>query len=109
MAAFVTVAVEPHDALPEGAVARWKVAGPARAVTRVEYTSDDGLEGHWQVWACDAEGALRSAEAVLVDDSSAGLSWLIHGGTHGLRLQHDATGERVAEAYVLLADEADLG
>lgn len=109
MAAFVTVTVEPHDALPEGAVARWKVAGPARLVTRLAYTSDDGVEGLWQVWACDDDGILRPAEAVLVDDSSAGLSWLIHGGAHGLRLQHDATGERVAEAYVLLADEADLG
>lgn len=109
MAGFVTVAVEPHAALPDGAVARWKVAGSPREALLVRYESDDGLEGEWQVWSCDADGRLGPAHAVWVDDSSAGLSWLLYGGDHGLRLRHVATGVEVAEAWVLLDPSALIG
>ena len=81
----------------------------AQAVSLVQYESDDGLDGVWQVWACDAAGNHGEARAVLVDDSSAGLSWLVHGGDHGLRLRHEATDTLVAEAWLLLDEDALLG
>ena len=109
MAQFETVTVEPHAALPDGAVARWKVAGPARTVARVDYESDDGEPGVWQVWACDARDQLLPARAVQVDDSSAGVSWLVCGGDHGLRLRHETSGVVVAEPWLLLDDGALVG
>ena len=38
-----------------------------------------------------------------MEDSSDGSAWLIAGGTHGLVLEHEETGTRVREPYLVLS------
>jgi hypothetical protein len=103
-ATFIDIVVEPHAALRDGCSIRFKAQGETRPVHHVRYEPDDGPEGIWQVFACDPDG-LQPARATVVDDSSAGLSVLIWGGTLGLRLRHEPDGMEVAEPYLLLAQE----
>jgi hypothetical protein len=102
--AFVSIDVEPGPASADGVSLRFKQAGDPRTVSELPYESEDGLEGTWRVWAVDgADEAGRDATAVLVDDSSDGVAWLIVGGRHGLVLEHAATRERRREPYLLLS------
>lgn len=101
---FLSIAVDPHPDLPGGCSQRFKAQGDTRPVHRVRYEPDEGPEGIWQVFACDPHG-LHAANATVVDDSSAGLSVLIWGGTLGLRLRHAESGRVLAEPYLLLAPE----
>jgi hypothetical protein len=110
--AFVTVLVEEHDALPDGCCLRFKRVGEPRAVTRVMYEpeGEDGV-AVWRVEAVEEGGGVGVASAVTVEDSSAGVSTLVFGGSWGLRLRREGEGggeERVAEAYLLLAEGAVL-
>jgi hypothetical protein len=106
-AEFVHVDVEAGPASEDGLSLRWKRAdgGGERVVGELPYESEDGRGGLWRVMAADdAEGArTRAARAVLVEDSSDGVAWLVVGGSHGLVLEHAESGERVWEAYLLLA------
>ncbi len=114
--AFVTVLVEEHDALPEGCCMRFKRVGEPRAVWRVMYEREGATPGvaPWRVESADEGGTAGVAWAVPVEDSSAGVSTLVYGGTWGLRLRPeleagDTGGGVVAEAYLLLAASAVLG
>jgi hypothetical protein len=102
---FVLVEVEPGASSEDGVSLRFKVAGDERVVHEVPYESEDGQAGRWRVFATsDADGMERAdARAVLVDDSSDGVAWLVFGGTHGLVLEHSETGATVREPYLLLS------
>jgi hypothetical protein len=106
-AEFVHVDVEPGHASEDGLSLRWKraAAGGDRLVGELPYESEDGRSGLWRVRAADDAEATRThaARAVLVEDSSDGVAWLVVGGRYGLVLEHAEGGERVWEAYLLLA------
>lgn len=106
---FVNVQVEEHDALPEGCCLRFRAQSAGRAVARIAYESEAGVGGGWSVEGRASDGTLVAATAFEVDDSSAGTSLLIVGGDHGLRLTSIATGETIAEAYLLLGLDCVLG
>lgn len=76
-------------------------AGPRRA-RGLQRRPDGTLDAAAPAWACP------------VEDSGAGVSWLVYGGNAGLWLAPDAASEpdlsdsrQVVEAYVLV-DRADL-
>ena len=104
---FVSVEVEPGPASEGGLSMRFKAAGETREVSVVPYESEGGLDGEWEVYACDDEAGSvrRPATATLVDDSSDGASWLVAGGAHGLWLVHPS-GVSAREPYLLLASGA---
>ena len=106
---FVDIAVEPHDALPDGCSMRFKPIGSmdeVRPIGRIRYESEDGLGGIWTVEAIFSDGNRGPARTVPVEDSSAGSSNLVFGGDFGLRLTSLETGAEVAEPFLLLADSA---
>jgi hypothetical protein len=113
--AFVTVLVEEHEALPQGCVMRFKRVGQPRAVARVMYEPEADARGAavWRVEAIEEGGSVGQAWAVTVEDSSAGVSTLVYGGSWGLRLRREdedggGGGGEVAEAYLLLVEGAVL-
>ncbi len=99
--AFVEVLVDPTPALPLGCCLRYKAESAVRLVRHVRYEPDDGVEGVWAVCGVSAQGETASAQAVQVEDSGAGTSWLIWGGAAGLRLTR--AGVAIAETHLLLA------
>jgi hypothetical protein len=103
---FVDIAVEPHEALPDGCSMRFKAHGEVRPIGRIRYESEDGIGGIWSVEALSSSGERLAARTVPVEDSSAGSSNLVFGGDHGLRLTSLETGAEVAEPFLLLADSA---
>jgi hypothetical protein len=109
---FVEVYVEPCAAATDGREQRFRrVPGTAeREVRRVRYEAEDGTEGMWAVVAVDDEaaGAVRPARAYTVEDSSEGTVWLVVGGLHGLRLEHEDTGVTASEPYLLLGRAVPL-
>ena len=102
--AFVDIAVEPHEALPDGCSMRFKAHGEVRPIRRIRYESEDGVGGTWAVEAIFSDGTRAPARTVPVEDSSAGSSNLIFGADHGLRLTSLDTGAEVAEPFLLLSD-----
>ena len=108
--AFVTVLVEEHEALPDGCCMRFKRVGEPRPVTRVMYETEGADDvAVWRVEAADEGGGVGVASAVTVEDSSAGVSTLVFGGSWGLRLRREGKdGDGVAEPYLLLAAGAVL-
>lgn len=109
--AFVTVLVEEHEELPQGCVMRFKRVGEPRAVSRVMYEAEGDTRGAavWRVEAVDEGGGVGQAWAVTVEDSSAGVSTLVYGGSWGLRLRREeGGGGEVAEGYLLLVEGAVL-
>jgi hypothetical protein len=102
---FVTVMVDEHAAIPDGCCMRFKAVGGARVVKRVRL-DDDPSSGAWEVEAATLSGDAAPAIGVLVEDSSAGLSMLVYGAEHGLRLRPTSGGSVVAEPYLLLAERA---
>jgi hypothetical protein len=108
---YIDVAVEEHDAIPDGCELRFHAVGAARPVLRLRYEPLIGAEGDFDVVAVDAAGVETPAQAVPVDDSGAGTSTLIYGGAHGLRLRRvgAVAGDVIPEPYLLLADESIIG
>jgi hypothetical protein len=102
--AFVDIAVEPHDQLPDGCSMRFKAHGQVRPIDRIRYESEDGIGGVWAVEALSAGEKRSPARTVPVEDSSAGSSNLVFGGDLGLRLRSLETGTEVAEPFLLLSD-----
>jgi hypothetical protein len=102
--AFVDIAVEPHEALPEGCSMRFKAHGAVRPIDRIRYESEGGVGGTWTVEAVSSDGTRRPGRTAPVEDSSAGSSNLVFGGDHGLRLTSLETGTEVAEPFLLLSD-----
>jgi hypothetical protein len=108
---FVDVFVEPCECAQDGLVLRFMLAGAEpKTIARVRYEHDDGREGWWTVRGALDEDAQRTdvARAALVQDSSAGTSLLVEGGTHGLVLERDGDEERVRVPYLLLSERAEV-
>jgi GTP cyclohydrolase II len=104
---FVDVCVEAHTALPDGLMLRFKAAPEARttAVSRVDYAPEDAdVAGPFRVEGRDADDRPCPAQAITVEDSAAGVSVLVYGGDHGLRLfdERDPAAPPRAEPYLLL-------
>jgi hypothetical protein len=111
MSRFVDVHLEPCAAAEDGLSMRFKAAGePPRSVTEVPYESEDGVDGRWRVFAIDRDeaAAIAPATAILVEDSSDGVAWLVVGGAAGLRLAHPS-GATAREPYLMLSKTSDLG
>jgi hypothetical protein len=106
---FLTILVEEHPALPDGCCMRFKLAGEPRPVRRLHYELPDGPGSQeWLVAGADAADGPTAALAVPVEDSGAGLSVLVYGAEHGLRLRPASGGASTAEPYLLLAAESIL-
>ena len=104
---FIWVEVEPCDCCPDGLSLRFKRAGSERVITRVAFSTDDGLDGMWAVCGLNADDGTARCEALasLVEDSSEGTTLLVVGGAFGLRLEHESSGRVAREAYLVLARE----
>lgn len=102
-AQFVDVAIEPTLALPESLYMRWKASSAPREVRRVRYAADDGWEGTCEVHGLTASGEVLSALVCEVEDSAAGTSCLVWGGTGGIVLKMQ--GHSAVEPYLLLAPD----
>lgn len=113
MASFIEVDVEPGPAHEDGVSLRFKRTdgGVARALTWVRYESESGLDGRWSVFTAHTAAGPHApgAQATQVDDSSDGVTWLIHGGAHGLVLRHDETGAEERAPYLVLALSSAMG
>ena len=108
--AFVTIDVQPGEGCEDGILLRFRTAGDPFAIESVPYESEAGLAGEWRLHAIDDADAAdrRPAKAVLVEDSSDGIAWLVAGGSHGLLLVHAQTGQELREPYLLLARTTPL-
>lgn len=85
---------------------RFRATGDARPIDAVRYEADSGTSGQWQVVGVDEGGAELPATTMPVDDSGAGTSFLVVGGSWGLRLSFPETGETSWAPYLLLAPSA---
>lgn len=99
--------VDAHDAVPEGCSRRFKTRGAALTVTRIYWESDDGDEGPFDVVGLTADDTEIAAQRVDIEDSSAGISVLVYGGDHGLRLRWVGPGAprgpaEIVEPYVVV-------
>jgi hypothetical protein len=108
---FIDVVVEPDAELTEDLYLRFKLVTGANAspVTRVRYTSDEGLSGEWAVIGRAENGAQIAATVAKVEDSSAGVSLLVLGGVHGVRLSLLDSEVYEVLPYLLLSEEDILG
>ena len=117
---FVDVHVEGADDCAEACL-RFRAIGETRAAVRVRWSPEDGDDarsgpGWYRVYARDEQGTHGLAQAVLVEDSSAGVAMLVVGGVCGLWLarEDDDAGQAgiagvapcYAEPYLLLARDA---
>ena len=102
---FIDIIVDSHPELPEGLCLRWKADGEPVPVRALLFEPDDGPDGVWTVVGVGPDGE-SAAQAVTVNDSSAGISTLVWGGAHGLllRLTTDPT-VLAREPYLLLAPD----
>ena len=110
---FVEVEVDAGPAHEDGLSLRFKRAddAPPRAVTWVQYESEQGLEGRWRLHAAHAPDADHElgVTAVLVEDSSDGAVWLLAGGRHGIVLEHEETGDRERAPYLVVSQRTAMG
>jgi hypothetical protein len=108
---FIDVVLEPDAELSEDLYLRFKLVAGTKAspVTRVRYTSDEGLSGEWAVLGRAEQGAVVVAMVAKVEDSSAGVSMLVMGGLHGVRLSLYGSEACVVLPYLLLSEEDILG
>lgn len=102
-ARFVDVDVVQHDAIPDDVLLRFKLAGEPRPLPRLFYEPETGPDVWCRVEGRDEDEAPVPAMVVEVEDSSAGISALVYGGRHGLRMIEEDGGAVHAEAYLLLA------
>jgi hypothetical protein len=106
MTRFVDVLVEEHEDLPDGCCLRFRAQSDPFEIGRVAWEAESGTAGLWQVEGRTKAGEKTAALAYRVDDSSAGTSILVVGGSYGLRLTSLETSEVVAEAYLLVSPTA---
>jgi hypothetical protein len=114
----MVVEVESNENCEAGAFVRFKEVEAARSITQVRIY-DRTSTGEW-CWVCGwtdhPTQAAGAAFAQLVEDSGAGLAYLVFGGLHGIRLKPVAIEEewdvastrQWGEPYLLLADASDL-
>jgi hypothetical protein len=114
----VIVEVESNDNCAAGAFARFKEAGSARPVLQVRLY-ERNLAGEWcwiTGWSDHPDAPPCQAYAQRVEDSGAGLAYLVYGGLHGLRMKPVQIDEpwnltslnQWGEAYLLLSSDRDL-
>jgi hypothetical protein len=114
----MVVEVESNPNCETGLYARFKESGPARRVFKVR-TFERRPDGEWCLvtgWTDDPHAPRCAAYAQRVEDSGAGLSYLVFGGLWGVRLKPVALDENWSlesrnqwgEPYLLLADAKDL-
>lgn len=112
------VEVESNPNCEASLYARFKDAGSLRRVTQVK-SYERMAEGEWcwvTGWTDDPDHPRCPASAQLVEDSGAGLTYLVFGGIWGIRLKPVSIDEDWAlesrnqwgEPYLAIADERDL-
>jgi hypothetical protein len=110
--------IEDNPNCGQSLFARFKEAGPARRVLQVK-THERNPQGEWcwvTGWTDDVERPCCPAFAQMVEDSGAGLTYLIYGGIWGIRLKPVSLREdwnleslnQWGEPYLCLADAEDL-
>ena len=63
----------------------FSTSGKGRPVLQVEI--DRPGAASWEASAVDENGVFRPVEAFMVEDSGAGVAWLVRGGDWGVRLR----------------------
>jgi hypothetical protein len=112
------VEVEPGPNCEQSFFARFKEVGPARRVLQVK-SFDRRSEGEWcwvTGWSDDPDRPRCAAFAQPVEDSGAGVTYLVFGGRCGIRLKPVSLEEdwglesrnQWGEPYLSLADPRDL-
>ena len=115
---LMIVEVEPNENCDSSCFARFKEAGPARRVVQVRL-SDRNPAGEWcwvTGWSDNEQTPVCQAYAQLIEDSGAGLAYVVFGGLYGLRFRPIVPDEpwdlqsshQWGEAYLVLADGRDL-
>jgi hypothetical protein len=112
------VEVEPNDNCETSVFARFKETGPPRPVVQVRLY-DRNPAGEWYRvtgWSDNGQVPACPAYAQMVEDSGAGLAYLVYGGIFGLRFKpldseepwSLASPHQWGEAYLMLATDRDL-
>jgi len=114
----VYVEVEPNPNCESAVFVRFREQGPARPVVQVRlYDRISTGEWCWVTgWQDDNSHPICSASAQPVEDSGAGMVYLVSGGKWGVRLRPTEVDEtwslessqQWGEAYLLLADRRDI-
>lgn len=112
------VEVEPNDNCDSSVFARFKEVGLARRLVQVRlYERNATGEWYWVTgWSDNELSPACPAYVQRVEDSGAGLAYLVYGGIYGLRFRPISPDEtwglgnphQWGEAYLLLADARDL-
>ena len=114
----MVVEVEPNPNCEQSVYARFKEAGPARRAVQVK-SFERKSEGEWcwvTGWTDDPAYPCCPAQAQRVEDSGAGLAYMVFGGIYGVRLKPVSLSEdwdlnstnQWGEPYLLLADPNDI-
>ena len=112
------VEVESNPNCERGLFARFKETSPARRVARVR-TFERKSEGEWcwvTGWTDSPDDPRCPAYAQLVEDSGAGLTFIVFGGIWGIRLKPTALEEdwslesrhQWGEPYLAFAEQKDI-
>ena len=114
----MVVEVDSNLNCEQSVCARFKEAGAARRITQVKsYERRSTGEWCWVTgWTDDPQHPRCRAHAQRVEDSGAGLAYLVFGGIGGIRLKPISLSEdwdvtsrnQWGEPYLLLADEKDI-
>ena len=112
------VEVESNDNCETSFFGRFKEAGPTRQIVQVKlYDRNSTGKGYWVTgWSDNEQLPACPAFAQLVEDSGAGLTHLVYGGTQGLRFRpinveeawNLKSSHQWGEAYLSLASDRDL-
>ncbi len=112
------VEIESNENCETSVFARFKEIAPARLVLQVRlYDRNPAGEWYWVTgWIDDELTPACPAHAQLVEDSGAGLTYLVYGGLYGLRFRPLDSEEpwglesphQWGEAYLSLASDGDL-
>ncbi len=114
----MVVEVESNPNCESSLYARFKDSGPVRRVEQVR-TFERRAEGEWcwvTGWTDDPENPRCAAHGQLVEDSGAGLTYVVFGGLWGIRLKPVGLDEdwnlesrnQWGEPYLALADQRDI-
>jgi hypothetical protein len=114
----MVVEVESNPNCESSLYARFRESGPARRVVKIR-TFERRSEGEWcwvTGWTDSPDNPRCAAHAQLVEDSGAGLTYVVFGGLWGIRLKPVVLDEdwslesrhQWGEPYLALADAKDL-
>ena len=112
------VEVESNDNCETSFFGRFKEAGPARQIIQAKlYDRNPTGEWYWVTgWSDDERAPVCAAYAQLVEDSGAGLTYLVFGGLYGLRFKpinsiefwNLGSPHQWGETHLSLASDRDL-